>query len=129
MKKILCATAIALSLTLGGCITVGDAISVVTTDVKNPVTPTMLYNAENAMIVAVSGLVAYKRACIAKLIDRSCRAVVVQLQGYTRKAKPILVELRVFVRNNDQVNAIKAYNVVTRLIANFKQTAARAGAV
>lgn len=121
------------SIVIGGCaldpggrsiFSGGDSI---TATVANPVTPTMLYDVENGLTVAVSGMLAYKRLCIAKTIDRSCRSIVMTLQGYTRQAKPILLSLRQFVRQNDQVNAIIAYNSVRQLLDSFKATAATSG--
>lgn len=117
---------IVLSLTLGAC--AGQSIfAPITTSIPNPVTPNMLYDVENGLTVAVTGMIAYKRLCVAKAIDQSCRGVVQTLQGYTRRAKPILVSLRGFVRNNDQVNAITAYQTIQQLLAAFQSTAALNG--
>lgn len=121
------------SLTLAGCAldpggrSIFSGGSSLTATVGNPVTPTMLYDVENGLTVAVSGMLAYKRLCIAKTIDRSCGDIVLTLQGYTRQAKPILISLRQFVRQNDQVNAIIAYNTVRQLLDSFKATAATSG--
>lgn len=125
MHKVLIAAILALS--LGGCANLGPLATFATTGVTNPVTPEMVYRTEQAMIVVVSGLNAYKRACIAKTIAQSCRAVIVKLQTYTRPAALAIKDLRAAVRANDQVNAIAAYNVVTRLMADFKSTAVAAG--
>ena len=129
MRKILAVAMLALALT--GCAGMNTSIfqggSSLTASVTNPVTPRMLYDVENGMTVAVSGLLAYKNACIAKVVPVSCRGVIASLQVYTRKAKPILVSLRSFVRNNDQVNAITAYNSVKDLLSGFQQTAQAAG--
>lgn len=117
------------ALTLGGCagqsvLTGGTSI---TATIQNPVTPTMLYQAESGLIVAVAGLQTHKDLCIAKVIDRSCRAVVVKLQSYTIRLKPMLISLHAFVRNNDQINAIAVYNTVRQLLADFQQDAAASG--
>lgn len=95
-----------------------------TASIANPVTPAMLYDVENGMVVAVSGLLAYRNACAAGSIPASCRPIVAKLQTYTRAAKPILIQLRAFVRNNDQVNAIVAFNSVRDLLASFQTTVA-----
>lgn len=95
-----------------------------TASIANPVTPTMLYDVENGMTIAFAGLGAYKRSCVELLIVQSCRATIGRIQVYTRKIKPVLIQLRAFVRNNDQVNATVAYNAVMGLIAGFKAEAA-----
>ena len=125
MKRL--AIVFALALSLGGCANLPKIIDLATTGVANPVTQDMVYRVENAMIVAVSGLRVYKRACIAKTIDQSCRGVIQSLQVYTRQAAPVIKDLRVFVRTNDQVNAVKAYNLVSGLLDSFKSTAVIAG--
>lgn len=94
----------------------------------NPVTPQMLYDVENGLTIAVTGMLTYKKLCINKQIDQSCRGVVVKLQGYVHKARPILTNLRKFVRQNDQVNAITAFNAIRGLLVDFQATAAAAGA-
>ena len=125
MRKLFIACALALS--LGGCANLPKIIELATVGVSNPVTPDMVYRVENGMIVAVSGLVAYKRACVAKTIAQSCRGTIMKLQVYTRQAAPVIKQLRVFVRTNDQVNAVKAYNLVSGLLDQFKATAISEG--
>jgi hypothetical protein len=129
MRKIIAVVVLTLALT--GCAGINTSVfqggSSLTASVTNPVTPRMLYDIENGLTVAVSGLLAYKNACISKVVPASCRDIIANLQVYTRKAKPILVRLRVFVRNNDQVNAIGAYNEVRGLLSAFQETAAAAG--
>ena len=126
-----------LSLGLSGCANLGPIVTFATTGVGNPVTPDMVYRAEQTMIIAVSGLKAYKNACIARTIAQTCRGTIQQLQVYTRQlcatfvnrrcATGALPDLRTFVRSNDQINAVKAYNLVTGLLASFKSTAVNAG--
>jgi hypothetical protein len=120
-----------LSPLLAGCITLSDlSTSIlyggasVTASIDNPVTPTKLYEAENALTVAVSGMLAYKRTCAKRAIPSSCRKVVALLQSYTAQAKPLLISSRRFVRENDQVNAIKAFNEARLLVEAFRQTSA-----
>lgn len=125
MRKL--AIVLALSLGLSGCANLSQVLTFATTSVNNPVTPAMVYKVENTMIVAVSGLLAYKNACIAKTIDQSCRTTIPKLQVYTRQAAPVIKQLRAFVRTNDQVNAIKAYNLVSALLDDFKATAVANG--
>lgn len=115
------------ALSLGGCASIGPLTPFFTTGVTNPVTPDMVYRTEQTMIIAVSGLNAYKRACIAKTIAQTCRATIVKLQTYTRPAAVAIKDLRAAVRANDQVNAYAAYNVVIKLMDDFKSTAVAAG--
>lgn len=127
MKKI--ALAIVLAFSLAGC--AGQSIfhggPSITATISNPVTPTMLYEVENAITVAFVGLNTYKRACVAKTIDQSCRGVIQKLQVYTRKLPPVLKNLRAFVRNNDQINAITAYNTIRQLLSDFQGVALASG--
>lgn len=134
MKRFLILCTVALS--LGGCAgTLPPLIEsifnlpkgVLTASVTNPVTPDMMYDVENTAVIAVSGLLAYKRACIAKSIDQSCRDVIPRLQVYTRKIRVALPDLRKFFRANDQLNASIAYNEIRSLLDGFKSTATDAG--
>lgn len=128
MRKIFIAAILAVS--LGGCAElqkITGALTLATTGINNPVTPTHLYEAENGMIVALAALNAYRRSCIQALIPPSCRDTIARIQVYTRKMKPMLVRLRVFVKTNDQVNAIGTYNLVMQLISDFKAEAIRSG--
>lgn len=116
-----------LALGLGGCVTVEQVVrtvSVATVGVKNPVTRKALYNFENGMIVAFAGLNTYKITCQKGLIDQSCRQVVAELQVYTRQIPDDLARVRVFVKQNDQVNAVVAFDLLQTLFANFKAAAA-----
>jgi len=125
MKKLWLVPILALS--LGGCVTVEQVVrtvSVATVGVKNPVTKKALYNFENGMIIAFAGLNAYKRTCQKGLIDQSCRQVVAELQVYTRQIPDDLAKVRVFVKQNDQVNAVVAFDLLQTLFANFKAAAA-----
>lgn len=125
MKRL--AIVFALALSLGGCASIGPLTPFFTTGVTNPVTPDMVYRTEQTMIIAVSGLNAYKQACVAKSIPRTCRDVVVKLQTYTRPAAQAIKDLRAAVRANDQVNAVLAFNLVNKLMDDFRSTAVVAG--
>lgn len=119
-----------LALALSGCATAQklfEAATTVTASVNNPVTPTMLYNVENGMIVAFAALNAYRSSCQQGLIPPSCRAIIARIQAYTRRLPPMIAELRRFVRTNDQVNAIIAYNLVVTLIQDFRAEATASG--
>ena len=112
---------------LGGCANLGPLATFITQGTTNPVTPDMVYRVEQTMIIAVSGLNAYKQACIAKTIAQNCRSTIVKLQAYTRPAAQAIKDLRAAVRANDQVRAIPAYNLVVKLMDDFKSTAVAAG--
>lgn len=133
MRKILTAV---LVLSLGGCVSipglpsmqsVQTAVQLGTVSVTNPVTPERLEQADNALIVVFTGLNAWKASCKSGAIPASCRDQIASVQVYTRKLKPLLAELRSFVRNNDQVNAFVAFNTFSNLIAVVKTQAAQHG--
>ena len=128
MKRL--ALALLVAFGLSGCAQLGQALqvgSLVTASYTNPVTPTMLYQAENGAIIVVAGLGAYKKACIQGAADVNCKANVQKIQVYTRQIRTLLPSLRTFVRNNDQINAVTVYNEIVSLIASVKTTAAQSG--
>lgn len=116
MKIIALFLALALSAcsgTLGGILNPQVGIS-------NPVTKDMLYEVENGAIVAFAGLKAYKRACINLDIPQSCRDTIRGIQVYTRQIPPYLSQLRRFVRNNDQINAVTVFNILQGLLVQAR---------
>ena len=118
--------ATALTMPLTNCAQLQTAFEVAnfsTASVANPVTPQMLDNLENAAIVVFAGLNAYRQSCVQKVIPQECRIIIKQMQVYTRQIPPLLTQLRAFVRNNDQVNAVIVYNSVANLVASLKTTA------
>ena len=120
--------ATALSAPLTHCAQLQTAFEVAnftTASIANPVTPAMLNNLENAAIVVFAGLNAYRQSCVQGAIPASCKTIIRQMQVYTRQIPPALTQLRAFVRNNDQVNAVIVYNSVANLIASLKTTAAQ----
>lgn len=106
-----------LALGLAGCASLQNAYTIATASVTNPVTPKMLYQAEQGLVAVAEGMLVYKNSCVRKLIDQSCRAVIAQIQTYTRQAKPLLASLRGFVRSNDQINAVAVYNELQDIVA------------
>lgn len=100
---------------------------VLTSSINNPVTKDDLYRVENGLIILVTGLKTYKKLCSAGTIDSRCVAVVTTLQGYSKKARPLIRALRTFVRKNDQVNAGVAFRTLQQLISDFRSTAAANG--
>lgn len=128
MRKLALALTIALS--LGGCAdlqSISSGISIVTTSVANPITPTREAQIEQAFDTAIALLNGYKRACVAGSADKNCRANIQAVQVYTRQMTPLITQLRSFVDRNDQVNAVVVYNQVVALYTNFKVAAANVG--
>lgn len=123
MRKIILACVIALGVSACTLEDLKNVFVASTASVANPVTPTMLYDVENGMIIAFAGLNAYKRSCVAGAIPVSCRGTIRRIQVYTRQIKPWLVQLRAFVMNNDQLNAVVVYNTVMGLISGYKAEA------
>jgi hypothetical protein len=119
--------ALALIIPLTGCAGLADGFKFATASVENPVTPAMMYDVENGLRVATAGLLTYRRLCILKKVDVHCRANIEKIQVYSRAAKPVLVNLRAYVRDNDQVNAISAFNTLRQIIADINTAKAAAG--
>lgn len=137
MKRL--AVLLVLALSLGGCANLSNALIGfdVTASIANPVTPDRLVKVEQAARIGVAGLLTYRRLCILKKIDASCRDTITDIQFYTRQLcatyaqgqcqTGVLADVRTFVRNNDQVNAIKAFNLARDLLSTIqlKRTAAK----
>lgn len=129
-KTLIALTAVFALLTVSGCAalqSVLNATSFITTSVTNPVTPERLNAVEQALTVVFAAGNAWKKACRAGAAEANCRANIATAQTYTRKLPGLLTQLRAFVKNNDQVNAIVVYNQITAIIANFKSAAAQSG--
>lgn len=125
---------LALSLSLGGCAalqnavtTVETAVGIGTASVANPVTKERLNQIENAAIIVFTALNGWKQACVSGAIPASCKAQIAAVQVYTRKIPPYLAQLRVFVKTNDQVNAVVVFNNVTQIISTVRTQAAANG--
>lgn len=128
--------AVPVLLLLGGCAgtlpsLAENALSlpsgVLTTNVRNPVTRNTLYRVENGLRVAVAGLQTYKNYCEGRPVGDPCDAIVARLQGYSKQARPLVRHLRVFVRKNDQVNAMVVFGTLKGIFEDFRATAAQAG--
>lgn len=127
MKRII---PLLLVLSLGACAqlqAIGTGISLATKSIANPVTKTEEAQVELALDTAVQALKAYKQACINGTADKNCRSNIAQIQAYTRQVPSLVVQLRGFVDNNDQVNATVVYNQLTALYTNVKQAASQLG--
>ena len=128
MRRIVAVALVALS--LGGCAqlqAVGGGLSLVTKTIANPVTEQELYAVEASARILVEALLTYRRACLAGSADKNCRSNIAAVQPYTRQIQPLLLQLRGFVRNNDQINAVVVYNQLTQLYTNVKSSAAQLG--
>jgi hypothetical protein len=123
MRKVI--LAFTLALTLAGC--AGAGIPLITHSVTNPVTKQDEAKIELAFDTAVQLLLTYKRACFAGSADKNCKENIALVQPYTRQAKPLVVQLRGFVDNNDQINASVIYNQLTALYVNLKTAASNLG--
>lgn len=129
MKKLLAITL--LSASLAGCGVFSDSAKSVllggtsiTAGVSNPITPATLYKAEQVATIAVSGLLTYKRLCASGTIPTSCYDTIARIQEYTRKLKPMFVQLRTYVRTNDQINALALYQQVQAIVTQLQAEAA-----
>lgn len=128
MKKLIAVVLIAAS--LGGCAQlqgVEAALNIGTATAANPVTPTRESQLEAGVTILFAALKTWKQSCVQGLINVQCKAQVAQVQVYTRQVPAYLVQLRSFVKNNDQINAIVLFNQITSLIATAKAQAAASG--
>lgn len=128
MRKYLAIVFVALS--LGGCAqlsAVSGGLSLITKTVQNPVTDQELYQIEASIRILTEALLTYRRACINGSADLRCRENIAAIQPYTRQVPTLLTQLRLFVRNNDQINAVVIYNQLTQLYTNVKSSAAQLG--
>jgi hypothetical protein len=94
---------------------------------SNPVTRDDLAKMEVAADGVAKVLLAYKRSCAANAVDKNCRTNVAAIQQYTRQVPPYLMQLRSFVKQNDQINASVVYNQLATLFTNMKATATSLG--
>lgn len=101
---------------LVGCST----LQVLTSSTSNPITRDRLDQIEAVVQVGFAGLNTYRRSCLGGFADVHCRANIRAIQVYTRQVPPLLAQLRAFVRNNDQVNALVVYQQLTQLLDKTK---------
>ena len=128
MRKYVAIVMVALS--LGGCAqlsAVSGGIGLITKTIQNPVTEQELFAIEASMRIVVEALLTYRRACLAGSADKNCRSNIEAIQPYTKQIKPLLVELRSFVKNDDQINAVVVYNRLSTLYTTVKSSAAQLG--
>jgi len=119
-----------LSLTGAGCTlfkNIESAIQLGSASASNPVTKDRLNAMESAAILIFSGLNVWRTSCVQGLIPPACKGQITNVQVYTRQIQPYLVQLRTFVKTNDQVNATIIWNEVLAVIATVKNQAAANG--
>lgn len=119
-------------LLLGGCAgmaetAIGLPSGILTSSVQNPITKDTLSRVESGMRVAVAGLQTYKNYCETRPVGDQCDAIVAQLQGYSSRARPLIAQLRTFVRRNDQINARVVFSTLRGLFSDFQAYAAQNG--
>jgi hypothetical protein len=122
--------ALVLSTSLAGCAQLQTASNLLTAATKsydNPVTEQELYQIEASLRIVVEGLLTYRRACIAGTVDLRCRENIEAIQPYTSQVKPLLKELRSFVRNDDKVNGIVVYKRLANLYNSIVAAATSRG--
>lgn len=105
-----------IALAVAGCSTLRP----ITVGVNNPVTPAHMYQVEQTMVAVVSGLNTYRSLCVEKVIPQNCRDVIEQIQSFTKPAEAQLRTLRAYVKNNDRLNAVNAYNTLVALLADAR---------
>jgi hypothetical protein len=128
MRKLLALSLLLGSLALGGCqyfAKLQSFVEIGTASIANPVTKDRLYQMESAATIVFAGLSAWKKDCAAGVINANCRQQIAAVQVYTRQIPPYLAQLRTFVKNNDQVNAVIVWNQVQSVISTVRAQAAQ----
>lgn len=128
MRKYIAVVLVALS--LGGCATIQRIQTLTelgTVSVANPITRERLAQIESAATLVFVGLNTWKRTCRAGLIPQECRRHIRTVQVYTLQMPSYLLQLRTFVRQNDQVNATVVFGQLTEIIATVRAKAAESG--
>jgi hypothetical protein len=121
---------VVISVCIAGCSTLQNiqkAVEVGTASITNPVTKERLNQLESAAILVFSALDGWKQACIAGAIPDNCKSQIAVVQIYTKQIPPYLAQLRTFVKNNDQVNAVTVFNTLNSLISSVRAKAANNG--
>ncbi len=122
--------AIIVSLSLAGCVTNSDGSTTIFPVVKNPVTPTSLYDLKATYAVAASGAAEYidryrqgHRCTKTKLesVGNVCsrRSIVVKLQRADRNAQIALGQATVFIRDNPTLNALSVISAAQAAVTTF----------
>lgn len=137
MRRInLAAALVAISLTLGGCMTlaeIGSAFSFATASVNNPVTSTNIYQLKNAYAAAATLATEYRSYCwsfasyravmadpVASKLCRSRRPVTRVIVAADEKAFFAVSAASNFVRDNPTLSAVTVINAAVKAVADFR---------
>lgn len=107
---------LALSLTLGGCAQLKEAL----TPRDNPIKTANLYEAELVFDGAVKTFNALKGLCVRRVIPSTCRSYVILGQQGIQKAYAADKAARNFVRNNPTLDATNVIQAFTGLVSDFQ---------
>lgn len=118
-----------LAFPVGGCGTIAAISNIATAEIKNPVTPKMLDNAQKTLNVGIDSLNIYGNLCVKQRLDQTCWDVIEHIQVYVGQLRPLLANARKFVRNNYQVNARKAYDAVQALLSDIRRESLAKGVI
>lgn len=132
MKRIAFALALVVSVSVGGCAGIAEQAlnlpsGVLTQNIQNPITRDHLYRIENGLIVAVTALQQYKNLCENGTLANNCIGTVATLQVYVKRSRPLIRQLRSFVRQNDQINARVVFSELRTLLGEARNIAVAAG--
>lgn len=100
---------IVLALSLAGC-----------ASLKNPFTSSDLGAVKATYGAVLSAANGYKRACIAKLIPRSCRDIVMRLQPVEQRAYTAIKDADRFIRENPTVSATEVIQIARYAVEAFR---------
>jgi hypothetical protein len=130
MRKFFAIVLITLGVGVGGCAQLqqtGNLLTAATKSYENPVTKQELYQIEASLRIVTEALVTYRRQCAKGTVDKNCWANIEAIQPYTRQVKPLLIELRSFVKTDDRVNGIVVYKRLSNLYNTIITEAAKNG--
>lgn len=129
MKRIIALVLVAFTLSACGpqLEALKTAVKFGAASVQNPVTKDRLREVEAGVTILFVGLNAWRSSCVRGLIPDTCEQQIRTVQIYTMQIPPYLKELRRFVRQNDQVNAVVVFNELTSIIALVKAKGAESG--
>lgn len=121
MKKII---VLGFALLLAGC----ETLSLPSFNTPNPVNRTRLAQLESGYGIALSGAVAYRSACLNRVIT-NCKANVEKLAAADKSVQVALDNANSFMRDHPKLDASAYLDIVSKAIAVFKVTAVETGAV
>lgn len=136
MKRLLLIPFLAIGLALGGCQTVGEFATAITTTITNPIGGKNIYQAKLVYASALEIAVKYRELCwskpyavlmadpIAKPICQNRRPTVRRLQQARVKASAAIRSADNFVRNNPTLNATNAIGAAWTAVTDFQNIAA-----